>query len=131
MPRHWDLVPEDIVEFVRAYIPRPVQVALSSGRNMALLWKSDSGDLTRIFHDQAGRLVDIKFFPGGGRLATASSDGTLAIWSTEPQQLRHVLHGHAMGTDVYELQVFLDGDRFVSIGGDTSAVIWSSSLWGG
>lgn len=118
----------DVLRRVLQLVPWPAQVAMSRGRSLASLWSAGAKASPRVLSGHTGLLVDIKFFPRGDRLVTASSDGALGIWSLrDGRRLR--IRGHAPGARLFEVQVFPDGGRIVSVGGD-AAIIWDARSGG-
>jgi len=103
---------------------RPPQVASSWGGGPTTLWRLGAPPVRTL--KGHGLVVDLKFFPSGSRLVTASADGSGAIWdAASGRELRSFLHGYA-GRTLFEVQVFPGGDRFVTLGSDLNAIVAGS-----
>lgn len=68
--------------------------ATGAGDRAARLWDPGTGELVRTLECDKDWVAHV-FFLGGGRLATAGSEGNLRVWSLEgAEQLVHVPAGH-------------------------------------
>jgi WD40 repeat protein len=89
--------------------------------NHATIWDVETGQrLVTLQHD--GPVPDISVAPDGSRVATASWDGNVRIWSLPDGQLLHALAGH--GDEVDTVLFAPDGKRLVSTGRDNIARVW-------
>lgn len=117
----------DIVRILLAFIPRPVLVASSTGLDAATLWRGAAGWPMGMLRGRGRRIVDVKFFPGAGRVATAGADGVAVIWGVWSGRALLELRGaHSPDAKLFEMQVFPGGERVVTLGSDGAAVVWSS-----
>jgi WD40 repeat protein len=67
------------------------------------------------------------FSPDGRYLATASSDYTVRIWSTDTWRTVAVLHGHRGSVNTVAFSS--DGRYLATASGDGTARIWSTATW--
>jgi WD40 repeat protein len=61
----------------------------------------------------------------GGRLATASADGTVSIWEVRTGKILHHLRGP--GCEVARVAFAADGSRVVAVASDGSAHLWDAA----
>lgn len=93
-------LPVEVVRCVLDLVPWPFQVAWSGGRGTGYLWSPWSQLPVQTMRAHRAYVNDIKFFPGGERLATAGGDGSVIIWRTMRGELLRTLRGHATGAEV-------------------------------
>lgn len=88
----------------------------------AIRWSlvTESAEQVLRFHSDA---VNAVAFLGDGRLATASADARIAIWTAGRQQPDQVLEGHR--APVVGLAVSPDGTRLASASWDHTVRLWS------
>jgi WD40 repeat protein len=91
--------------------------ALSAG--YIRLWKGGE-EITLRGHGEAVRAV--AFSPGGGRLASGSSDRTIKVWALPDQTPQAVLKGHTGA--VHALAWSPDGALIASAGDEGAVMLW-------
>ena len=99
-------------------------VASGSRDHSVRLWNATTGTEIATFRDHENVVNGVRFFPDG-RLASASDDGTIKIWTTDPPALKSTLHGHAKA--VTFLEFIRSGTQFVSGSADQSVKIWDAA----
>mmetsp|Transcript_107825 Transcript_107825/g.311551 ORF Transcript_107825/g.311551 Transcript_107825/m.311551 type:complete len:439 (+) Transcript_107825:1-1317(+) len=115
----------DVLRHVLDFVRRPPQVVSSMGLEPPAIWRSGEPQIK--LHGPVGRIVDLKFFPDGGRLITSASGGTSTIWSSWSGNVVHELvHNPVEDCSILEVQVFPDGQSVVTLGSDGTAVVWSA-----
>jgi WD40 repeat protein len=72
--------------------------------------------------DHSKRVWGVAFSLNGAYLATASEDGTAALWDVESRQKEHTFYGHS--NSVWDVVFSPDGDRLASASFDKTAKVW-------
>ena len=109
--------------------PRSARTA--AGRHRLI--RSDGAGLERAdgkriaeLKGHAGGVTSAAFSPDGGRVVTASVDGTARVWSPADGKRIAELKGHASGA-VTSAAFSPDGARVVTASGDGTARVWSAA----
>lgn len=106
----------------RSELDRPiVQEALDSLSNAILSLREE-----KIFKGHNADVNTVSFSPDGQSLLTSSDDGKAIVWDVAKASARHLLDGHN-GKKVFAARYSHNGKHIATIGGDDTAVIWSSS----
>mmetsp|Transcript_129329 Transcript_129329/g.374512 ORF Transcript_129329/g.374512 Transcript_129329/m.374512 type:complete len:430 (+) Transcript_129329:62-1351(+) len=126
-------LPVEVVHNVLRFVP-PLMAA-TSGRKDGMLWSTggrlgDSFSLnSHIATHDCRQIAKALFLQGGARLAAISSGGTGIVWQLWPLRRWSVLvGGHTPFNDeIFDAQVFPDGERLITLGSDRLAIIWSAT----
>ena len=95
------------------FSPDGRQVAVAPrGSSEVQILRTDRADVPLILHGHSAAIADIEFSPDGHRLATASYDGTVRIWSVRGEMAPIVLDHH--GTPVASVTFSPDGRRIAT-----------------
>lgn len=102
-------------------LPRVVSAPCSTP---LLLWSSGEGAVLRLapYDVEVG---GVEWFPQGDRFVT-SSGGWLDIWSVSGDRLQILAVEEGSGVEILAVKVFPAGDRLVSVGTDSVAVVWDA-----
>lgn len=114
-----------------AVSPQGTHLATLSESQSLVLWSLPAGrSMGRVTSAHKGTVRRLTFIADGGKLATASDDGTVAVWDLAGREL-HRLHGSAAFTDVdfsgdnqFLATASEDGHCAVYPVGDLSKPIW-------
>jgi cytochrome c len=130
----WSLKTEAAEQVLRFHSDAVNAVAFLKDRRMATagadariaIWTQGRQQPDQVFEGHRGPIVSIAVSPDGARLASASWDHTVRIWSLGDGR-QQVLEGHAQ--NVNGVAFSPDGRSLVSVGYDRELRIWS--LMGG
>jgi cytochrome c len=130
----WSLKTEAAEQVLRFHSDAVNAVAFLRDRRMATagadariaIWTQGRQQPDQVFEGHRGPIVSIAVSPDGARLASASWDHTVRIWSLGDGR-QQVLEGHAQ--NVNGVAFSPDGRSLVSVGYDRELRIWS--LMGG
>ncbi|MEM9246560.1 MAG: WD40 repeat domain-containing protein, partial [Cyanobacteria bacterium P01_F01_bin.153] len=118
-----------------AFAPDGERVAIAYEDGAIQLWTID-GDIIQALETPASekqllnpevqdqpllKINRILFSPDGQHIAAASNDGTIHLWNSEGEFLRHIT-GHA--NYVSDIAFSPDSQRLASAGGDKVAYVW-------
>jgi WD40 repeat protein len=88
------------------------------------LWDMIKGSsLAKLENSSTSR--DIVFDPTGTMLASANSDGSIALWDVAMHDRIAVLRGHQEGKEAMAVSFSPDGKRLASAGRDGAVIIWN------
>ena len=102
--------------------PDAEYVLVPNWRRYLKVFRLRDGALTHSLSDHMGGIDGMSFSPQGDRLATASADGSVGIFSFPSCKLEHRLLGHA--GRVWNVAWSPGGDSVASVGSDGSMRIW-------
>jgi cytochrome c len=125
----WSLKTEAAEQVLRFHSDAVIAVALLKDRRMATagadariaIWTQGRQQPDQVFEGHRGPIVSIAVSPDGARLASASWDHTVRIWSLGDGR-QQVLEGHAQ--NVNGVAFSPDGRSLVSVGYDRELRIW-------
>ena len=107
--------------FVARFDPSGERIAFAGGTRRIVVQRSEGGDQV-VMRGHGGVVRDVAFSPDGARLASASDDGTVRIWSVSTGKLERTLRGHAQS--VVSVAFSPDGRRVASSGADGTIRVW-------
>ncbi len=114
----------DLVETVAF---SPSRDLMAYGGDDASIWLANvkspqtAQDVTPALKGHTGHVLALAFDPTGTRMASASADHTVRLWTVP----RTILTGH--GNSVSTLALSQDGHLLASVGGDSTARLWDVS----
>jgi WD40 repeat protein len=108
-----------------AFDPNNRRVGAGVGK-FAHVWDAASGDRKVTFEGHTGTVRGLALDAQGGRLVTASEDGTVRVWHPDSGKPIHTLKGH-QGI-VLAVAVTPNGARAVSGGQDGSVRVWDIEM---
>jgi WD40 repeat protein len=111
-----------------AYGPDGRLVTDGGNNALAILDVDDAGN-SSLLPGHTGPINDIAFRPDGGAVASASSDGTIRVWSFGDPAHPAVLAGHA--GPVTSVAFSADGAVLASAGQDGAVLLWDLNVSGG
>jgi cytochrome c len=125
----WSLKAESAEQVLRFHSDAVNAVAFLKDRRMATagadariaIWTQGRQQPDQVFEGHRGAIVSIAVSPDGARLASASWDHTVRIWSLGDGR-QQVLEGHAQ--NVNGVAFSPDGRSLVSVGYDRELRIW-------
>lgn len=126
----WSLKTEAAEQVLRFHSDAVNAVAFLKDRRMATagadariaIWTTGRQQPDQVFEGHGAPIVSLAVSPDGARLASASWDHTVRIWSLGDGS-QQVLEGHAQ--NVNGVAFTLDGRSLVSVGYDRELRIWS------
>jgi WD40 repeat protein len=131
--RLWKIrVPEPLtLEAPEALTPSSADVAAGGGKAVQAYWQAPiahildlpSGRVAATLEGHTAAITTIRFSPDGGKVLSASDDGTARIWSAESGRQIHVLSGHGAG--IFSCSFSPDGKKVVTLSQDRTARFWS------
>ena len=86
------------------------------------MWDAETGKPLAVLEGHTGGVLYAAFSPDGGRLATASEDGTARLWDAESGKPLIVLQGHT--GFVTSVAFSPDGRRLATASYDKTARLW-------
>jgi WD40 repeat protein len=89
------------------------------------VWDARTGQETLTLRGHAGAVYGVAFSPDGGRIASASDDGTVKVWDARTGQETLTLRGHAGA--VTGVPFSPNGSRLASASYDQTVKIWESA----
>jgi hypothetical protein len=92
---------------------------------MVRVWDASTGKELLTLKGHTDEVNGVSFSPDGGRLASASRDGTVRVWDASSGKELLTLKGHT-GV-VYGVSFSPDGQRLASASGDGTVRIWEAS----
>ena len=106
------------------------------GARVVTTFLGEDGDTARVWHAPTGiglfslrgheaRVLRAVFAPDGGRIATASADGTGRVWDAQTGASVATLSGH--GAAVTDVAFSPDGTRVVTASRDKTARVWDAA----
>jgi len=99
------------------------KLAAGTDQGAILLWRSGLAQTPVELPGHTGSVTSLSFAPDGSRLASASVDGTLRLWSAaQPEHKPLRLSGHAGW--VWAVAFTADGEMLVSGGADRTVRVW-------
>jgi eukaryotic-like serine/threonine-protein kinase len=99
------------------------RLSFSNGRDFKV-WDAATGQeiLSRNLKGHSSEVCDVAFNLDGGRLASASFDGTVKVWDTATGQETLTLKGHT--DQVFSVAFSPDGKRLASASRDGTVKVW-------
>jgi WD40 repeat protein len=97
-----------------------------TGSQVAEVWDWETGQHLQTLAGHSGSVTRAAFDPGGSRVATASTDGTVRLWDPRTGELQLVLRGH-MGR-VGSVAFSPDGSRLATVSVDGTVRVWALDL---
>jgi WD40 repeat protein/uncharacterized caspase-like protein len=99
------------------------KISAQTSENGAIALKSNAdGKLLATIQTPSSEVNNIRFSPNGNAIATASPDGTIALWNTDGKLLT-TLKGHT--APVLSLNFSPDGQTLISGSADMSIRLWN------
>lgn len=117
---------QDDVTTLSAHYERDV-VGIGCGSGTAYVWCPRDGRTTAL-KGHRGEIKDVRFSGQGERIATSSSDGTAAIWSTDSGALLVQFREHRAGStsSVISPSFSPSGRTIATCGADKAIRLWST-----
>ncbi len=112
-----------VLQLLRSLIPEREDIEDLRGWEWHHLWHLYNGEQARL-GGHAGGVTGVTFRPGGGLLASSSTDGTVRIWETTRNVEAACCRGHE--GQVNAVAFSLRGDRLVTAGEDRTVRVWDS-----
>ncbi|MDX1927076.1 MAG: protein kinase [Pirellulaceae bacterium] len=99
------------------------QVLSGSDDRSWKIWRLDSYREKLVFNAESPPILDACYAPSGGMIATAHSDGTIALWNPNSGERTALLNdGHEYLTN--KAKVSKDGSRLATAAGDNTLRLW-------
>ncbi len=94
--------------------------------NSFLIWEvHNSAKPIAVLRGHTGSVNQLRFSPKDSSLVSASTDGTLKIWSTINYQLLRTIEAHP--APVHDVAITPDGAQLVSAGMDGTTRVWNTA----
>jgi WD40 repeat protein len=107
-----------------AFSPDGSLLAVALANRAIKLWDIASGQVVRIFEEQAGAVtLSIAFSPDGTWLVSGEHDGTVRLWKVESGQVVRTF-AHGTESHVHSVAFSADGCLVASSGIDYTARLW-------
>jgi WD40 repeat protein/serine/threonine protein kinase len=116
-------IPRILASCLAAFSPDGEHIASSAGSNIVELRHAGTGKKLGTLTGHAGEVRGLVFSSSGRRLATASADGTLKLWSSATGRL---LYTFGKGTFAACLALDHDGKRLATASAD-KVCVWSTA----
>ncbi len=99
---------------------------LFSDAGVAKIWDTNSLKFSKTFRGHASEVTSATYSPDGSRVASASQDGMVKIWSSVPQEDSITLRSDRMGFAIRTTGFSPDGTRIFTGSEDATATVWDS-----
>jgi WD40 repeat protein/energy-coupling factor transporter ATP-binding protein EcfA2 len=112
-----------------ALSPDGLLVSGSGPEGSVHLWRVDEPTRPTVLRGHQHSVRRTAFSPDGGRLVSASDDGTLRVWDTHTGAQLHVL-GAAADRVMWSAEFSRDGTKIVAGAQDGAVLLWSADAFG-
>lgn len=99
-------------------------LATAADDRVVRIWDASTGAVLGA-HEQPESSLEVRFAPGGARLAVAGADNTVGVLNVITGERELVCEGHEAW--VMSVDWSLDGGRLVSVGNDATLRVWDAA----
>jgi serine/threonine protein kinase/WD40 repeat protein len=108
------------------YLPNKPHVVVGGANGISMVIDAETGQLLKELSGHTSAVLAIAVSPDGSRIATASFDSTVRLWSANSGQLMHTFRDYSK--PVNSIAFSNDGKNLVAGGDDGKVLVWKAGL---